>query len=529
MKSILLLICFYLAIQGFSQNLQNAQGTVFHDLNANGLLDAGEPGVAAVSVSNGSDVVLTDESGKYAIPVSDDAIVFVIKPSDYNYPVNAYMLPQFYYIHKPEGSPKDLKYAGIAPTGPLPESIDFALLSGDASEQFSIIVFSDPQSYTEEQIDFYNRSIVEELVGVKGHTFGITLGDIVGDNLSFFEPTNAATARIGLPWFHVFGNHDMNFDAEIQEHADETFESVYGPATYAFNQGKVHFIVLNDVIYPNNLTDRFYVGGLRESQFAFIQNTLRHVPTDNLVVLCMHIPLYDLPEYSETFVESHRQRLFDLLENHPHSFSMSGHMHRQMHLFIDSTGHWPHEQPHHHYTVGTSSGDWWSGELRSSGTPDATMYDGTPQGYNIISFDGNSYSYDYKVYGEPETYKMRIYGPKVVPHNQHFRGEFYVNFFQGSEMDTVEFSVNGGEWKPMFYRVEQDPTVTAMRYLWDHAETLPEGTRPSNPALCYHLWKARVPTNVNLGENTIQIRVKDHEGRIFTDEYVYKAVKLDGN
>jgi hypothetical protein len=243
----------------------------------------------------------------------------------------------------------------------------------------------------------------------------------------------------------------------------------------------------------------------------------------------MHIPLYDLPEYSETFVESHRQRLFGLLKNHPHSFSMSGHMHRQIHHFLDSTSHWPHEQPHHHYTVGTSSGDWWSGELRSGGTPDATMYDGTPQGFNIISFDGNSYGYDYKVYDEPETYKMRIYGPKVVPHNQHFRGEFYVNFFQGSEIDTIEFRVNDGEWKPMFYRVEQDPAVCAMRYHWDHAEILPGGTRPSNPALCYHLWKARVPTNVSLGENTIQIRVKDHKGRIFTDEFEYKAVGLDDN
>ncbi len=75
MKPVLLLICFYLAIQGFSQNPQNAQGIVFHDLNANGLLDAGEPGIAAVAVSNGSDVVLTDENGNYAIPVSDDAIV----------------------------------------------------------------------------------------------------------------------------------------------------------------------------------------------------------------------------------------------------------------------------------------------------------------------------------------------------------------------------------------------------------------------------------------------------------------------
>ncbi len=121
MKLVLLLICFYLASQGFAQNTQSAQGAVFHDLNANGLLDAGEPGIAAVAVSNGSDVVLTDENGNYAIPVSDDAIIFVIKPSGYNYPVNAHMLPRFYYIHKPEGSPKELKYAGVAKPARCPK------------------------------------------------------------------------------------------------------------------------------------------------------------------------------------------------------------------------------------------------------------------------------------------------------------------------------------------------------------------------------------------------------------------------
>ena len=505
---------------------QHVSGFIFHDLNANGIHDEGEPGIAGVAVSNGSDVVLTNQNGHYALDISDDATIFVIKPGNYNYPVNDLNLPQFYYNHKPKGSP-DLKYTGVDPTGPLPESVDFGLLSGSDSDEFSMLVFSDPQSYTEEQISYYDRSIVEELAGVQGHSFGITLGDIVGDNLDFFESTNRATAQIGLPWFHVFGNHDMNFDAGIQQHADETFERVYGPATYAFNHGKVHFIILDDVIYPNDIDDRFYVGGLREEHFRFIENSLRFVPKENLVVLAMHIPLFNEAPWGETFLNSHRERLFNLLRNHPFTLSLSGHTHIQRHYYFDKEDGWNNADPHHHYNVGTSSGDWWSGEYRDNGTPDATMRDGTPQGYNILRFKGNTYAYDYKVVGEHEDFKMLIYGPKAVPLNQRFRGEFYVNFFQGSENDTVEFSVNGGEWRTMRYAVEQDPHVSAMRYRWDHAETLPKGTRPSNPVNCYHLWKARVPTNVPAGENTIHVRVKDKLGRVYESSWKFEAVERE--
>ena len=47
----------------------------------------------------------------------------------------------------------------------------------------------------------------------------------------------------------VIGNHDLNTHAETDRHSDETFERVYGPPTYAFSYGKVHFIVLDDVVH----------------------------------------------------------------------------------------------------------------------------------------------------------------------------------------------------------------------------------------------------------------------------------------
>ncbi len=528
MKYILILFAaLSLQSQLFGQSTHTVKGYVFDDLNGNSLRDKNESGIASVAVSNGSEVVVTDQDGRYSLPVpADEAIIFVIKPGDYIYPVNELNQPQFYYLHKPKGSP-ELKFAGTKSTGSLPESVDFPLIKDDVNEEFSIVVFSDPQPYAIEEVGYYDRSIVEELVGAKEHAFGITMGDLVGDDLSLFEPLNQATSRIGLPWFHVIGNHDLNFDAEIWQHADETFENTFGPATYAFNHGKVHFIVLNNVIYPNTYNSRYYVGGLRDDQFAFIENSLKYVPEDCLVVLNMHIPIYNEAPWGETFKNDDRIRLFKLLEKYPHTLSFSGHTHTQRHYFFGEEEGWLQPEPHHHYTVGTAGGDWWSGEPDENGVPVSTMYDGTPKGYNIIHFNGNEYRWDYKVAGNSPEYKMELYGPRTVPHNKHFRGELYVNFFQGSEKDLVEFKVNDGEWRKMRYVVEFDPGVCAMRYRWDNSEEQITGTRPSNPVNCFHLWKTRVPTNVEPGENTIFVRVTDVFGRIYEEEFTYQVVISD--
>lgn len=527
MKNLILTVTVaLLTYTASSQQTQVANGIVFHDLNENGLREADEPGIARVAVSNGSDIVITDDMGRYSISISPEAEIFVIKPSNFSYSLNELNLPRFFYLHK-HNRPPLLKYPGIERTGPLPESLDFPLLTVNYEESFNIILMSDPQTYSIDEVGYYNTDIVDELAGSQEYAFGITLGDIVGDDLDLFDPINKATARIGIPWFHVIGNHDINFDASDIFYSDERFKMIYGPSTYAFNHGKVHFIVLNNIIYPNAFTDYHYVGGIRDDQFEFITNSLELVPEDHLVVLCMHIPLYTEVQYGETFVDQHRQRLFEVLKNREFAVSLSGHTHSLRHYFFDATDGWLRETPHHHYTTGTASGDWWSGKLQANGVPESTMYDGTPNGYSIMRISGNQYTIDYKAAGKPADHKMRIHGPRKVPLNAHYRGSFYVNFFQGSENDLVEWRVNDGEWKKMRYTIEPDPAMYAAQYEWDHADILPKGTRPSTPVNCYHLWKARVPTRVPAGENTIYIRITDIAGRVYEESLKYEAVEQE--
>lgn len=222
-----------------------ATGIVFHDVNGNGRWDEGDKPLPRVRVSNGREIVSTDENGRYRLPVDDDTAIFVLKPRGWRTPIDENQLPRFYYLHKPHGSP-DLKYAGVAPTGPLPESVDFPLYPQDEPDTFRAILFGDPQPRNQQEIDYIAHDIIAELIGTDA-AFGVTLGDIVFDDLSLFESQARTIAMLGIPWYNVIGNHDINYDARHDRHSDETFERVFGPSYYSFDYGPVHFLVLDDI------------------------------------------------------------------------------------------------------------------------------------------------------------------------------------------------------------------------------------------------------------------------------------------
>ncbi len=102
--------------------------------------------------------------------------------------------------------------------------------------------------------------MVEDLVGVKA-AFGVTLGDILFDDLSLFDSFNRTLGKIGVPWYNVIGNHDINFASENDEHSDETYERVYGPAYYSFDYGAVHFLVVDNIHWMKDGEKKFIVRG----------------------------------------------------------------------------------------------------------------------------------------------------------------------------------------------------------------------------------------------------------------------------
>ena len=341
-------------------SLQPARGVVFHDANGNRVFDQGEQPQAGVRVSNGRDIVTTGADGKYELPVDDDTILFVIKPRGWRTPCNDEMLPQFYYNHKPAGSPK-LEFAGVAPTGSLPASVDFPLYPQEEPNDFKAILFGDPQPRDQQEVDWIAHDVVEELIGTDA-SFGVTLGDIAFDDLGTMQPLNKTIALLGIPWYNVVGNHDINYDSATRKYANETFERIYGPSYYSFEYGPVHFLVLDNIeweINPENGRGS-YRGGLGEEQLAFIKTDLEQIPDDQLVVLMMHIPLTDTHD---------RHGLYRLIEKRPFCLSISGHKHTHEHVWITREDGWEGPQPHHHIINVTVCGSWWSGAPRRARHP----------------------------------------------------------------------------------------------------------------------------------------------------------------
>ncbi|MGD9588202.1 MAG: calcineurin-like phosphoesterase C-terminal domain-containing protein [Pyrinomonadaceae bacterium] len=501
------------ADRAFAQG--TTRGIVYSDANGNNLRESGERGVPSVAVSNGVNVVLTDQNGRYALPISEDQTIFVIKPSGYKVPLNELNQPAYYYVHKPNGSPK-LRYKAFDPTGPLPASVDFGLVPANESKNFTALIFGDPQPYTIEEVGFFARGVVSEVKGIKNVAFGISLGDIVGDDLDLFLPYRKVVAEVGIPWYNVYGNHDMNFDAKTDELADETFEYHFGPANYAFVYGDVHFIVLDDVLYPDPRDGQSYWGGYRKDQLDFLENYLRFVPKDKLIVTSFHIPL--LHQNENVFRNADRQRMFDLLKDYPNTLSMSAHTHLQRHNFYGKEDGWHQAKPHHEYNAGTTSGDWYSGEITPSGVPDSTMRDGTPRGYAFLHVNGTRYSIDYKVAEKPRDYQIKLFHPKVVAAGRSTSAGIFANFFMGYKTDKVEYRIGNGEWTEMRYTEAPDPSYSLSVYRWDVSDVLFAGRRPSNPVNSTHLWRGAIPANLPVGEHRIEVRATDMFGRIFVQQ-----------
>ncbi|MCR9295161.1 MAG: calcineurin-like phosphoesterase family protein [bacterium] len=499
-------------------NSLQASGTVFHDANRNGRYDPPEQRLAGIKVSNGREIVATDAKGRYTIPIDDDSIVFIIKPRGWATPLNQHNLPRFYYIHKPAGSPEQ-RYAGVAPTGPLPESIDFALYQQEEPDQFRALMFGDTQSRNKTEVGYMTHDIIEQVIAENAHeaSLGVTLGDIVFDDLDVFEPHNQAIALIGIPWYNVIGNHDLNFDAASDELSDETFESHYGPSYYSFDYGPVHFMVLDDVMWHAAEEGKraHFTGGLGERQMAFIRNDLERIPENQLVVLMMHIPLVNVED---------REELYRMIEKRPFAISISAHTHYVKHYFLDQQDGWQGEQPHHHIVNVTVCGSWWRGAPDELGIPHATMSDGGPNGYSILTFNGHEYDLEFHAARRPADHQMNIYLPKEIRQAEAMTSVVIANVFNGSERTQVRFRVlPDGPWTDM-QRFEGIAPYFAQLKAIEASLDEPLGLTLPGPSVTNHLWRAMLPPTLPAGTHVLEVEATDMHGKKYVDRETLRVL-----
>ncbi len=494
---------------------KTAKGIVFEDANGNGVFDKGEKGIPNISVSNQLHVVQTDQNGHFQLPVGKETIIFVTKPADYQVPMDKNNLPQFYYILQPKGSPAGLKYKGIAPTGKLPRLLHFPLIKTEMEETFEVIVVGDPQTKTREEVDFYRDDVVARLMGTKAR-FYLALGDIVYNDLSLFDKMIPMVGQIGIPIYHVMGNHDMNFLVPDDKYEAETFKRLHGPDYYSFNYGSVHFVVLNSVKYKgwnkeeNKPGD--YIGYLHDRQLTWLKNDLAFVPEDHLLVLAMHIPVRSEMYTEEYSLIVNREALFKILEKRKHLLALAGHMHYFEYLEYTGNNGWFGSAKFPSLIAGAGCGTWWHGPKDPGGIPYGMCTDGIPNGYFRFTFTGNRFHYRFFPSHPSLHHQMRINSPTGTLSQPDLKNrEINVNVFTGTPGTIVTYQLDDGPKVTMERKVMKDPFFTKL--VAENPDNYLDWMEPTD---CPHIWVAPFPDNLEAGNHRLKITAKDQQGNVFT-------------
>ncbi len=546
-----------------------AKGTVYEEAGA------GRRGVPDILVSNGLDVVATGADGSWSLPLAAGESVFVIKPSFWTTPVDPEtQLARFAYLYSPGGTPASLRtrFAGVSPTGPLPASIDFVLRRQDEPTPFDALLLTDPQPESIAELGYVRDDVVAQMGEVPA-AFAIAHGDLMFDDLAFYDRFNRMMGTAGIPWHACPGNHDMNYEAPDDALSRETWKRVFGARHYAFQYGGATFILLDNVEYLGTDPARplgagHYRGRFGPRQLAFVRNVLAHVPRDGLVVLSHHIPLYTLLASEPANANTDTPDLLAAIATHPHCISFSGHTHTNEHWYLGAdgkpvtaaharigndqsgsgqtgsgqagNGQAGSGKGHHHHVLSAASGSWWSGPDDVRGIPVALATDGAPSGFHVLSVDGDRATTRLLPAHDPSRGLLRIvldsqahelspellseYAPGAlltgpIGAAQVGSTRVVVNFFDGGPHSTVELAAGNGAFAAMTPVLRVDPFV--LDVYGRNAATRKPWVKPE---LSSHLWQAGLPAWLGAGTHRLQVRATDEYGARHAASMVLEVV-----
>ena len=396
-----------------------------------GIVKSDGQGLIDVGVSDGRSVVRTKTDGTFEI-ISDSRQDFV-----------HVTVPGGFQINKNETGTANF-YARITPDSAGEATAEFDLMPVEnRSDEHAFLVFADTQTQNEFEMGLMHKQTVPDAIKTvqrfnNAQSFGVGCGDIMFDDLTLYPEYERAVSDIGIPFFQVVGNHDLDFDAVTDEGSTETFCKHFGPRYYSFNRGQVHYIVLDDVFYHS----QGYFGYLDDIQLDWLAQDLSFVEPGRPVVVFAHIPGLStrFQRRGETQANigqsiTNRQRLYQLLEPFQ-AHLISGHTHENEHVF---------EGGIHEHIHGAVCGAWWSGPI---------CYDGTPNGYGVYEVAGEQVTWRYKSTGYDPDYQMRVYPKGTDPTAPN---EIVANIWDADPEWDIRWFEDGIQKGQMSRRLGQDP------------------------------------------------------------------------
>ena len=336
-----------------------------------------------VVVSDCYKCVETDKFGRFELNSDLDLVrfVYVSIPSGYAAATNN-GLPVFYKRLSDETSTDGCYH------------LDFVLekMQGDP-DRYSVLMVADPQPRQRDRafdnVAYHSLDCCNDLYRDMRETgsmvcqdrqcYAIVLGDIVHEDMTLFEEyINRGTSMMGFPVFNVIGNHDHDAKSATDEEGAWAFEEKFGPSNYSFNLGKVHYVVVDDMIQSlsssGSLTSTTV--GLRDDIMEWVKSDLSFVDESSTIMICMHSPMFLKSKSSKN-----RDILAAELKRFGKVHEWSGHVHN-----MDNNCNTDLQNLEAHCIV-RATGELWTNEYLSIGVP---------RGYVVVDVDGKEISWKFK-------------------------------------------------------------------------------------------------------------------------------------
>lgn len=269
-------------------------GRIFVDKNQNGIWDKGEKSLQGIKVSDGLNVVETDQDGTYTLPGhARERFIFITTPSGYKTMNRHY--------HRIETG-KDSYNFGLLPYD--------AGIRKDGSHQF--IHISDTEIFnTTHHEDWVGN--VRDYAANEQAAFIIHTGDICYEKGMKKHIHLMNTENMNVPVFYCIGNHDL----ERGKYGEEIFENIYGPVYYSFDVAGVHYIVTP---MPYGDARPAYT---TEDVCNWLRNDLAHIKPGTPIMVFNH----DLLTNGNTFVYKGKGNNSINLNDHNLKAWIYGHWH----------------------------------------------------------------------------------------------------------------------------------------------------------------------------------------------------------
>ena len=519
--------------------------------------------IEGVAVSDCFSVVTTNSEGYYSIKIVQDAwYIYISVPSEYKIPINEDGQPCFFKRYPSQTS----RY-----------NFTLERLEGGKESEFMLFAFADPQTGKLTSVNRFSKQVAPEIkrysASLATPCYGITLGDVISMGSSDISQTVLPAMRqamhaeeMGMPVFQVMGNHDNCFMSATQPVEGRTlrdinlniqrmFEEAFGPINYSFNRGDAHIVGMRNVQWKSgdNCATANTSTMFTEEQYKWLVEDLREVSRDKILVLCVHVPLFNNGTIGDG---TYRQEVLTLLDEFAEAHILSGHLHYQRnydHTAVSSSTHKIYE-----HAQAAVNGASWTSNING---------DGVPNGYGVYHFSGNTIKdWYYKGYAkgmDKREQQIRLYRGDAItgaaisgPNKEGTKG--YYQFGYDEETLLANVFNSDTQWKVEVYEdgiYSGDMTSLAAyhwnitydqligNYTYDDPKRPPLGAEcgrdfwavgvlcgylgANNGGLyykhCFQMWKYKLK-NKNAA---IEVRATDRKGNVYTESKITAGQDFD--